>query len=62
MVELIRHFGYLSLEKISLGNHTYQRNMSKRKIISMCDQAWLSVSFVCNNCLHGFDSVIVDLF
>ena len=31
--------------------------------VSVCDvrnQAWLSVSSACNDCLHGFDSVIAD--
>ena len=61
MVELVRRCGYLSVEKTSLGDHTRQRNTSKRKIIGVRDQAWRPINSVCNNCLHGFDIVVIDL-
>ena len=49
------------MRKRSLGDHTLQRNRPRRKIIGVRDQALLSVSSVCSDCLHGFDSVIIDL-
>ena len=48
------------MRKLALGDHTLQRNRPRRKIIGVRDQAWLSVSSVCSDCLHGFDSAIVD--
>ena len=45
------------MRKRSLGDHP----LPGRKLIDVRDQALLSVSSVCSDCLHGFDSVIIDL-